>query len=294
MLGGVPDTLFAATPTRLNTWVGCPRRYRFNYLDHRPKAAPWAHNSVGTAAHNALRDWWSEPVERRTSDVAVELVTKNWLPLGFRDREQSQLWQNRTADSVAAYVAGLDPMAEPVGIERTVAATTSRLALSGRIDRVDQRGSEDGGEELVVVDYKTGRRPSTEQEARTSLALAVYVAGVRRTFRRRSRRVELHHLPSGTVAAFEHTEASLARQLARADDIGAEASAAQEQWKQHLSGLAGDASAGVMAAVDAIDEAFPPRPSHTCAWCDFRSSCPEGQASSNELEPWAALSERVS
>ena len=88
-------------------------------------------------------------------------------------------------------MAGLDPTDEPVGTERTVGATTERLALSGRVDRIDQRG-----DELVVVDYKTGRNPSTDDEARGSPALAAYVLGVRRTLRRPCNRVELHHLPS--------------------------------------------------------------------------------------------------
>ena len=53
---------------------------------------------------------------------------------------------------------------------------TERMTLSGRVDRIDER---DG--ELVVVDYKTGRVPSTDDEARGSPALAAYVLGVRRS-----------------------------------------------------------------------------------------------------------------
>ena len=32
-LAGMPSKLFRATPTRLTTWLDCPRRYRFTYLD---------------------------------------------------------------------------------------------------------------------------------------------------------------------------------------------------------------------------------------------------------------------
>src|SRR5439155_26920258 len=120
-----------------------------------------------------------------------------------------------------------------------VAATTERLALSGRVDRIDQRG-----EELVIVDYKTGRSPSTEDEARGSPALAAYVLGVRRTLRRTCSRVELHHLPSGTVAAFEHTERSLANHVRRAEDVAADITAA---------------TAALEAGADR-DEAFPAVP----------------------------------
>jgi hypothetical protein len=289
VLDGMPRRLFAATPTRLTTWVDCPRRYRFTYLDPRPKGAPWAHSSVGAAAHNALRDWWDEPLAERTPDTAVALVRRRWLTDGFRDEAQSEQWRGGIAAAVGTYVSGLDPSDEPVGVERTVAATTSRLALSGRVDRIDDRVGEDGERELVVVDYKTGRRPSSVEDARSSLALAVYVAGARRTLHQRSRRVELHHVPTNTVAAFEHTEASLARQLARADEIGDEASNAQTVWRETLQRKAEDAKAGDLDAVDAIDAVFPPRPSAACCWCDFRSSCPDGRESSHSLVPWAAL-----
>jgi RecB family exonuclease len=291
VLEGMPRRLFAATPTRLTAWVDCPRRYRFTYLDSRPRGAPWAHSSMGAAAHNALRDWWNEPMDERTPDTAVALVRRRWLTDGFRDQAQSRQWREVVAAATGKYVAGLDPSDEPVGVERTVATKTSRLALSGRVDRIDERIADDGGRELVVVDYKTGRRPSTVEDARSSLALAVYVAGARRTLHLPSRRVELHHVPTNTVVGFEHTDASLARQLARADEIGDEASLAQAAWQETLQSRAEDAKAGDLDAVDAIDEVFPPRPSAACSWCDFRSSCPDGQQSSQSLVPWAGLGE---
>ena len=30
---GMPRRLYACTPTRLSTWLDCPRRYRMTYLD---------------------------------------------------------------------------------------------------------------------------------------------------------------------------------------------------------------------------------------------------------------------
>ncbi len=200
---GMPTRLWSCTPTKLDTWLSCPRRFRFTYLDRKPKGLPWAHNSVGSSVHNALRDWWLLPVERRTPDAATDLVTRNFLTDGFRDDAQIREWRERAAAMTSAYVAHLDPDDEPAGVERTVSTTTHGMALSGRVDRIDRRASDDGGDELVIVDYKTGRRPLTDDDARSSLALAVYVVAASRTLRRRSRRVELHHLPTGTVAAHE-------------------------------------------------------------------------------------------
>src|SRR5258708_22606517 len=75
---------------------------------------------------------------------------------------------------VEAYVTGLDPASEPVGVERTVRTRTELIAVSGRIDRLDDRREPGGSGDLVVVDYKTGRHVLTVDDARTSLPLALY------------------------------------------------------------------------------------------------------------------------
>lgn len=269
-LPGMPQRLFACTPSRLATFSDCPRRYRMTYLD-RPspsKGAPWAHNSMGAAVHVALKQWWDLPRRQRTAGAAANLLDAAWLRDGFRDDEQSDQWRAHARGWLTAYVAKLDPADEPPGVERTVAATTGRLAMSGRVDRIDRRG-----DELVVVDYKTGRWVPDEDDARGSQALAVYVLGTRRTYRAECRRVELHHVPTGTTAAFEHTEASLAGHVGRAEDTAADILRA---------GAATAAGAGP-------DDAYPPLPGSRCGWCDFRRHCPEGRRAAAAREPWAGL-----
>src|SRR3954453_15826423 len=265
----MPERLFTCTPSRLTTWLDCPRRYRFVYVDRPtpPKGAPWAHNSLGATVHSALAAWWALPIERRTADRGAALVREKWIDLGFRDDEQSLAWRDRAADMEAGYVAGLSPHREPVGIERTVALRTYRLALSGRIDRLDRRG-----DELVVVDYKTGRHVLTTDDARGSLALAVYALAATRTLRRRCVRVELHHLPTGDVIEWEHDDAALARQLERAHVSAAEAAA---------PGASGDPAA------------FPANPGPMCGWCDFSAHCAEGRNARAAQPPWAGLAPDV-
>jgi RecB family exonuclease len=269
-LDGMPERLFTCTPSRLATWLDCPRRYRFVYVDRPspPKGPPWAHNSVGAAVHTALASWWRLRLGERTPAGAASLVRKGWIALGFRDDEQSAEWRERAAEMVAGYVERLDPHDEPVGVERTVAVRTERLALSGRIDRLDRRG-----DDLVVVDYKTGRHVLTTDDARGSLALAVYALAAARTLRRRCVRVELHHLPTGDVIEWEHDDAALDRHLGRAHAIAAEAAAAE---------ASGDPAA------------FPANPGPMCGWCDFSAHCAEGRNAREAQPPWAGLAPDIS
>jgi putative RecB family exonuclease len=266
----MPARLYPCTPTRLTTWLDCPRRYRFAYLDRPqpPKGPPWAHNSIGAAVHSALADWFGLPVRRRTPQEGPLLVRKRWLSEGFRDAEQSAQAAERAAGWVRGYLSGVDPTFEPVGVERTVSTPTRTLVLSGRVDRIDDRP--DG---LVIVDYKTGRYVPDGDDARTSLALAVYAVSAARTLRRPCSRVELHHLPTGTRAVAEHSPAGLERKVAEAESIAADCSRADAAYR----------------AGDRGDARFAPRPSGRCSWCDFRRHCPEGQAAAPDREPWSSV-----
>jgi putative RecB family exonuclease len=230
---GMPRRLYTCTPTRLTTWLDCPRRYRMSYLDRPPpgKGPPWAHNSLGASVHNALAGWWRLPLAQRTGPAAGELLERGWIDEGFADAAQSSRYRAWARRMVEAYVTRLDPAREPVGVERTVATRTELIAVSGRIDRLDDRREPEGPGGLVVVDYKTGRRLLTVDDARTSLPLALYALAAGRVMRRPCRRVELHHLPTGQVLAWEHTDESLARQLRRAEDIAAECAAADESFR---------------------------------------------------------------
>jgi RecB family exonuclease len=266
----MPARLFACTPARLASF-DCPRRYRFTYVDRPapPRGQPWAHNTLGATVHVALHRWWLLPRARRTPQSGARLVRDYWQNLGFRDVRQSAQVCAEAAEWVHRYLADrVDPAVEPVGVERHVFARTDRLAVSGRIDRIDDRG-----DELVVVDYKTGRRPRAPDDARASPALALYVLGVRRTLRRDCRRVELHHLPTASVAAFEHTADTLAEHVTSAERTARQITAATQQ----------------LATGAAVDDAFPPAPGSWCAWCDFRRHCPAGQRASPALDPWAGL-----
>jgi hypothetical protein len=94
-------------------------------------------------------------------------------------------------------------------------------------------------------------------------------------FRRRCVRVELHHVPTGKVAAYEHSDESLVRKVREAESIAADLRRVDAVY-----------------AVDGTDAAcFPPRRSPLCQWCDYRAHCREGQQAGPEKSSWAALEE---
>lgn len=265
-LPGMPERLLVCTPSKLGAYEDCPRRYRYAYLDRPPpaKGPPWAHNSLGASVHTALRNWYDLPPARRGPSALPGLLKATWVRDGYRDVDQErQVWRRALA-WLESYAGSLP--AEPLGVERVVAARTSVIAFSGRADRIDARP------EVTIVDYKTGRAEPGEQDARGSAALALYAFAAERVFRRPCRRVELHHLPTGTVAAAELTGEAVARQVRRAEQTATDIRAAER----------------AVAAGGDPDEAFPATPGTICGWCDYRRACPAGRARPGH-QPWAAV-----
>lgn len=216
--------------------------------------------------HNALRAFFDLRPAERTPDRAAELVGRFWKGDGFDGPQQAAEFRERAQGWVADYVRGTGADT-PVALERWVSGPAGSIIAEGRVDRVDQRG-----EELVVVDYKTGRRALTTADARDSRALALYALAVGKTLRGRCRRVELHHLPSGSVVSWEHTEDTINEHLRSAEQLAAELRAAGEA---HETGEYRD------------EELFPPRVGRHCSWCDFRAHCPEGRQAEFESAPAA-------
>jgi hypothetical protein len=127
---------------------------------------------------------------------------------------------------------------------------------------------------------------------RRLLPLALYALAAGRVLRRRCAKVELHHLPTEQVAAWEHTKESMDRHLQRAEDIAEECARADEAFK------AGQQSDRIQTqlygperapAGSDLDEVFPPQPGVWCGWCDFRAHCPEGQRAGPPRLPWDGL-----
>ena len=269
-----PVKLFVCTPSKLAAYEDCPRRYRFTYVDRPtpPKGPPWAHNSLGASVHTALRSWFDLAPAKRRPEAVGTVLRATWVRDGYRDEQQEREAYERALAWLHRYLDELEPGFEPLAIERTVGAKTATLALSGRVDRIDESVGADGTPELVIVDYKTGRTGLGPDDARGSRALALYAYAAERLFRRRTRRVELHHLPTGTVAAHEHTEESLARHVRRAEQTAADVMAAEQAVR-----AGGDPDAN-----------FPAVPGAICGWCDFRRVCPAGSQQPGK-EPWSGL-----
>ncbi len=243
------------SPSKLSAFKDCPLAFRFAAIDRLPEAAA-PHLVKGTLVHSALeRLFWDHPRGERTAEVARRDLDLAWLAL---QDDPDLLGLELTATEAEAFVADAatlvngylrleDPdTVDAVGVELTLEADVAGLRLRGIIDRLDV--TPDG--ELEVVDYKTGRVPSVNQEQQRLGGVQFYALLCEQVLGRRPSRIRLMYLREPLVI-----EAVPSEQAVRGT-------------RQRTS--------AVWTAIERAceNEDFRPRPSALCKWCSFQSLCP--------------------
>src|SRR6266540_2691280 len=209
------------SPSTLDKYLHCPRLYRFLYVDGMwNRSRVTATQSFGTTIHAVMREFFRLPVARRSAERLLGLL---------RD------WYQRA-----------DVRAVPYATEVDLQASWGDVVLKGRLDRVDT--DRDGG--LVVVDYKTGRRPVSQEAADADSALTIYAALAQRRLHRPVHGLVLDYVVAGTQVRTERPPEVLDERL--------------DQVLETASRLR-------------ADREFTPRTGPWCSSCDLLGACPDGQ-----------------
>lgn len=234
------------SPTAVACFRGCPRQYRFRYIDRLGDiyGGPRPYFTMGNHVHDTLKEFLTAvPLERRNMQTMRALLKKKWLRyrVGFRGPEDERRWALKALRQLAGFVADHDVRVRPYLVEASLATEVTRgLLLQARIDRADLEA--DGT--LHVIDYKTGNPPESSDWTQLHLnALVLSRQGPRAVSR-----ASYIYLSSGSVDTGEISQSVLDRArwdlLLTARSIGAE-------------------------------RRFQPRPGVVCRRCDFRPICPE-------------------
>ena len=167
---------------------------------------------------------------------------------GYQGKDQQQRERERGADALRAWYGRTDTTVVPHATELGLQASWGDVVLKGRLDRVD--ADPGSGRGLVVVDYKTGRRPVSQEAADADEALTIYAALVERRLGRPVTRMVLDYVVAGSQVVTERPPEVLRRRL---DEVLA------------------------TAATLRADQEFRPNTGPWCAGCDLLRRCPAGQ-----------------
>jgi RecB family exonuclease len=244
-------------------YEGCPRRYRFGYVDKRPKDRPvppsWR---FGTVVHAALEAAWKAAMDAEADvpvhthlDVALAAldvaITKEDLG---DERARAIDVVTRALQSDVVRDGSLDPdadlpLARPVGVEEALRGRIDQEhRIIGFVDLVLERP--DGVIELV--DHKVTSRRATPDELHDDFQLNLYGQLARARFRGATGIVATHHYPTGPESvSVRLDEDEMARAELRVRDA---------------------------ARAIASDTEFVAVPGENCRHCPWQPSCDEGSA----------------
>lgn len=175
----------------------CPREFALDYLtDAEDPRLPTPQLVLGNTVHAALAGYMRAPTSERSEELAHTLLRHYWScaprAQAFIHDEEEAAWGRQALALLSRFVAGPDATATPFALEEWVRAQLPNgRRVCGRVDRVDR-----AAEGLVVIDYKTGRRPE-DFVLKDEVAARLYALAAFRTFHQPVAAVRFRWLGAG-------------------------------------------------------------------------------------------------
>jgi len=256
MMGDMADLPTHLSPSSASAFDGCPRRWKFKYVDRRREPSGEA-AVVGTFAHEVLEHLCGLGPEHRTLEQAKALARQLWP-----DLETNADYQELELDEAGARafrwkawlaIAGLWDLEDPavvdvVSTEQKVTANLGEVPFLGIIDRVDRINGK-----LVVSDYKSGTLPGVRFRDDKIQQVMLYAAALDAMGDEQPERARLLYLGQ-QILDVTVTDRRLEEVTGQ---IG-------ETWNAITTSCATDT--------------FEAKPGVLCGWCPFAAECPEGHA----------------
>jgi putative RecB family exonuclease len=242
--------------SKVQTYLLCPLKYRFQYVDKIPK--PWRASALafGTSVHAAIEWFHRERIAGRTPDAeavqnifAADWYAQNLEPLVFKEKESSEGLADMGRKMLQIYVQQVLGEPVPIAVEESfevdladpITGELFDLKLRGRIDLLEK------GE--LLVDVKTAGRAFDCRGLERHLQLSVYALSSY-LLRHRIPKLRLDVLLKTKTPRFERMET--ARTV---EDLA---------WTAHLiRGVAGSIASGQ----------FHPNPGWICGECEYFAHC---------------------
>jgi RecB family exonuclease len=162
------------SPTKIATYLHCPLMYKYIYIDKigRFYYTPNPGHTLGGSLHRALQDFHeSGGTETHSPDQLIERLRNTWVSTGYSGVEDEQAHLDSAVTMLQEYyTAALESGVKTIMTEKQLREDMGDFILMGRIDRIDEHP--DGT--LEVIDYKSGRLSTSEEEVRHDLAMGIY------------------------------------------------------------------------------------------------------------------------
>lgn len=256
------------SPSRIADFNGCPLKFRYRNIDRIPER-PGVEAFRGTVVHKVLEDLFDLPRNERTLEYAIADLRRAF-DHEFAENTDARFaidaslqWpdDDRAAspEAVEAFLAGLPQFIEryfvvehPDTFDATHREKYVRgqldddLWLHGFVDRIDVAPTG----EVRIVDYKTGKAPSSGFEDKALFQLKCYALLWQLEHDVPVRRLLMLFLGSGDRLVHDPRPVEIERVKDQVRNVWQQMKTANEraEWE--------------------------PRPSKLCDWCSFQPRCP--------------------
>lgn len=157
--------------TQLQTFKTCPLQYKYQYVLKIP-TTPGAAESFGTTIHRTLEKFYKQYLSNNNIGLKqlLTIYKENWLPLGFASSVHAQRMKKEGEKMLTEYFKKFhSPQLKIISLEKLFKIKLDDLIITGKIDRVDLLSKN----EIEIIDYKTGKKPS-EKELKKNLQFSIY------------------------------------------------------------------------------------------------------------------------
>jgi putative RecB family exonuclease len=224
---------YPLSATKLVIYKQCPQAYSFRYEHKLQSPSAFGSAELGNALHQALA------IAYRDYHYNTHKPDWNWFDSCWNvscDRLTSaQVEEGRAIlqGYFEKFVAPLDVMEKPLGVESKVAAKVNfeniEFSLYGRYDRLDLLPDGD----LHLIDYKTNKTPSIPEEIDVQLGL--YYLALEQVYQQSLKRLSLLFLRTGERIDFEVTKVHREQVRSLISDLALRLRS-DEQWEPCIGG----------------------------------------------------------
>jgi putative RecB family exonuclease len=168
------------SPSRLQDFQSCPRKYQHSAVDRIAQPASYA-TLKGIFFHAVLERLFDLPPEERTIEAArgfvdgaaADTLTPERLAEAGCDDDRVATMHREIDQILTTYFSMEDPRTvDAVGVEMKIGEQIDGTPVYGILDRLDRLA--DGT--LTIVDYKTGSVPNRDYDSQTFANAELYAA----------------------------------------------------------------------------------------------------------------------
>jgi len=168
--------------SQIETFRTCPLHFKLKYIYKLP-TPPTSSQSFGNSFHLTMKTFYERLAQgqKPTVDLIYKILEENWINEGYLSKSHERGSFDKAKRFLKFYLENyFDPKLKPIALEqpfsiqinppsRKASEGRGNLRVGGKIDRVDVKG-----DELEIIDYKTGATALTQNEAGKDLQLSIY------------------------------------------------------------------------------------------------------------------------